>query len=120
LTTIRRKPNALQAYSRSPENHDRSAQNPPRKTRPVDAQLRALQARAKHAERKADTRRKVIFGALGREHYEKNPESEFHHIMFRLLDEYVVRPSDRALFPELVEADLQRHATDTGSIRAAD
>ena len=40
--------------------------------------------------------------------------------MFRLLDEYVVRPSDRALFPELVEADLQRHATDTGSIRAAD
>jgi hypothetical protein len=120
LTPIRRKPNALQAYSRSPENHDRSAQNPPRKTRPVDAQLRALQARAKHAERKADTRRKVIFGALGREHYEKNPESEFHHIMFRLLDEYVVRPSDRALFPELVEADLQRHATDTGSIRAAD
>ena len=41
--------------------------------------------------------------------------------MFRLLDEYVVRPSDRALFPELVEADLQRHATDTGSdfIRAS-
>jgi hypothetical protein len=110
--------NALQDHPPSPENHDRSAQNPPRKTRPVDAQLRALQARAKHAERKADTRRKVIFGALGREHYEKNPDSEFHHIMFRLLDEYVVRPSD--LFSELVEADLQRHATAAGSIRAAD
>ncbi|HEV7983414.1 MAG TPA: hypothetical protein VGP86_11005, partial [Xanthobacteraceae bacterium] len=84
----------------------------------LDAQLRALEARAKQAERKADTRRKVIFGALGREHYEKNPDSEFHHIMFRLLDEYVVRPSD--LFSELVEADLQRHATAAGSIRAAD
>jgi hypothetical protein len=71
----------------------------------LDAQLRALEARAKKTERKADTRRKVIFGALGREHYEKNPDSEFHHIMFRLL------------FPELVEADSadpQRPATDTG------
>jgi hypothetical protein len=80
----------------------------------LDAQLRALEARAKKTERKADTRRKVIFGALGREHYEKNPDSEFHHIMFRLLDEYVVRPHDRALFPELVDADSadpQRPAT---------
>jgi hypothetical protein len=83
----------------------------------LDAQLRALQARAKQAERKADTRRKVIFGALARGHYDKNPDSEFHHIMFRLLDEYVVRPHDRALFPELVDADSadpQRHATHTG------
>jgi hypothetical protein len=82
----------------------------------LDAQLRALEARAKKTERKADTRRKIIFGALGREHYEKNPDSEFHHIMFRLLDEYVVRPHDRALFPELVEADREsaRHTGSTG------
>ena len=71
----------------------------------LDAQLRALEARNKQAERKADTRRKVIAGALACEHYEKNPDSEFHRIMFRLLDEYVVRPHDRALFPELVDAD---------------
>ena len=71
----------------------------------LDAQLRALEARNKQAERKADTRRKVIAGALALEHYEKNPDSEFHRIIFRLLDEYVVRPYDRALFPELGDAD---------------
>jgi hypothetical protein len=84
----------------------------------LDAQLRALDARNKKAERKADTRRKVIFGAIAREHYDQNPDSEFRRIMFRLLDEYVVRPHDRALFPELVEADAanpERHAPDTGS-----
>ena len=67
----------------------------------LDAQLKALEARSKQAERKADTRRKVIAGALALEHFEKNPDSEFGRIMFRLLDEYVVRPHDRALFPGL-------------------
>ena len=71
----------------------------------LDAQLRALEVRSKQAERKADTRRKVIAGALALEHYEKNPDSEFRRILRRLLDEYVVRPHDRALFPELDETD---------------
>ena len=80
----------------------------------LDAQLRALEARNKQAERKADTRRKVIAGALALEHYEKNPDSEFHRIIFRLLDEYVVRPHDRALFPELLggDADSAQPAAD--------
>jgi hypothetical protein len=83
----------------------------------LDNQLKALEAREQKAQRKADTRRKVIFGALAREHYEKNPDTEFHRIMFRLLDEYVVRPHDRALFPELVEADASNSANQaqTGS-----
>ena len=67
----------------------------------LDAQLRALEARNKQAERKADTRRKVIAGALALEHFEANRDSEFGRVMFRLLDEYVVRPHDRALFPDL-------------------
>ena len=71
----------------------------------LDAQLRALEARDKQAERKADTRRKVIAGALALEHYEKNRDSEFGRVMFRLLDEYVVRPHDRALFPDLPSPD---------------
>jgi hypothetical protein len=71
----------------------------------LDAQLRALAATQKQAERKADTRRKVIAGALALEHYEKNRDSEFGRILFRLLDEYVVRPHDRMLFPELPEPD---------------
>jgi hypothetical protein len=71
----------------------------------LDAQLRALEARNKQAERKADTRRKVIAGALALEHFGANRDSEFARIMFRLLDEYVVRPHDRALFEVLVNAD---------------
>jgi hypothetical protein len=71
----------------------------------LDAQLKALEAKQKSAERKADTRRKVIAGALALEHYEKNRDSDFGKIMFRLLDEYVVRPHDRALFPELPEPE---------------
>lgn len=67
----------------------------------LDAQLKALEARNKQAQRKADTRRKVIAGALALEHFEANRDSEFGRIMFRLLDEYVVRPHDRALFPDL-------------------
>jgi hypothetical protein len=67
----------------------------------IDAQLRAIEARNKQAERKADTRRKVIAGALALEHFERNRDSEFGRIMFRLLDEYVVRPHDGALFPDL-------------------
>ena len=74
-----------------------------KKREQLDAQLRALEARNKQAERKADTRRKVIAGALALEHYEKNRDSEFGRVMFRLLDEYVVRPHDRALFPDLTQ-----------------
>jgi hypothetical protein len=71
----------------------------------LDAQMKALEAREKQAERKADTRRKVIAGALALEHFEKNPESEFGRQLFRLLDEYVVRPHDRVLFAFLPETE---------------
>jgi hypothetical protein len=72
-----------------------------RKRDQLDAQLKALAARDKQAQRKADTRRKVIAGALALEHFQENPDSEFGRIMFRLLDEYVGRPHDRALFAYL-------------------
>lgn len=98
-----------------------------RKRDQLDAQLKALEARNKQAERKADTRRKVIAGALALEHFEKNRDSDFGRIMLRLLDEYVVRPHDRALFPDLPSpdsaegrpgdtgAEFARAARDTGS-----
>jgi hypothetical protein len=82
------------------------------------AQLKALEAREKQAERKADTRRKVIAGALALEHFEKNSDSEFGRTLFRLLDEYVVRPHDRALFPFLLEPeplDPERGSADPGA-----
>ena len=84
----------------------------------LDAQLKALEARKKQAERKADTRRKVIAGALALEHFEKNRDSEFGRVMLRLLDEYVVRPHDRALFPDLPTPEPvspQMRPADTGA-----
>jgi hypothetical protein len=84
----------------------------------LDAQLKALEARNKLDERKADTRRKVIAGALALEHFEKNRDSEFGRVMFRLLDEYVVRPHDRALFPGLPRpetAEPQMRPADAGA-----
>src|ERR1700687_2348442 len=79
----------------------------------LDAQLRALEARSKQAERKADTRRKVIAGALALEHFEANPNSEFARVLFRLIDEYVVRPHDRPLFPFLPSLEPALPEADT-------
>jgi hypothetical protein len=59
---------------------------------------RAREAKKTQTERKANTQRKVVAGALATEHFEKNRDSEFGRVMFRLLDEYVVRPHDRMLF----------------------
>ena len=73
----------------------------------LDAQLRMLEARRKEAERKADTRRKVIAGALALEHFEANRDSEFARVLFRLMDEYVVRPHDRVLFPFLPDSTME-------------
>jgi hypothetical protein len=63
---------------------------------------------------KPNTRRKVIAGALALEHFEKNRDSEFGRIMFRLLDEYVVRPHDRALFPDLPAPEVHDGHDDSG------
>jgi hypothetical protein len=78
----------------------------------LDAQMKLLDARRKQSERKADTRRKVIAGALALEHFEANRESEFARVLFRLMDEYVTRPYDRVLFPF-----LSAPATDNGESR---
>ncbi|WP_226019379.1 hypothetical protein [Novosphingobium sp. FKTRR1] len=69
----------------------------------IAAQLKAAEAREKETVRKSDTRRKVIAGALAVEHMDKNPKSEFAKVLGNLLNEYVTRPGDRALFPSLPE-----------------
>jgi hypothetical protein len=60
-------------------------------------QLKALNARETAQERKNDTRRKVIAGALALEHRAKNPGDDFSKKLDALLHEYV-KPNDRALF----------------------
>lgn len=67
----------------------------------IAAQIKLLDAREKEQARKNDTRRKVIAGALALEHAQKNPDSAFAGQLSRLLDEYVTRPAERALFPAL-------------------
>jgi len=64
----------------------------------IDAQLADLTAREKLAERKRDTRRKVIMGALAGFHMRKNPNSDFAKKLASLIDEYVIGDRERALF----------------------
>ena len=62
----------------------------------IEAQLRDLNARERLRERKDDTRRKIIAGALALEHAEIDPG--FQATLLKLLNRYVVRSQDRALF----------------------
>jgi hypothetical protein len=71
------------------------------KMRQLAAQEAAIVARQKEQDRKDDTRRKVIAGALALEHMSANPSSEFASVLNRLLNEYVKRPAERALFAGL-------------------
>jgi hypothetical protein len=63
----------------------------------VQRDLRLARAAQQDQVRRDDARRKIIAGALALEHFEKNRDSEFGKIMFRLLDEYA-RSDDRHLF----------------------
>ncbi len=87
----------------------------------LEARIGRLEAREKAFRRKDDTRRKVIVGALALTHLERNPGSDFASLIGRLLDEYVRRPRDRALFeflPETVTEEGQDDGRDSGTIRA--
>jgi len=80
------------------------------KMKQLAAQAAAIEARQKEQDRKDDTRRKVIAGALALEHLHANPESEFASVLNKLLGEYVKRPADRALFPSLAEISEEESA----------
>ena len=69
--------------------------------RQLEEKIKSTSAEVKTDERKNDTRRKVIVGALAYEHMTKNPDSDFAKVLLRLMDEYVVREDSRSLFPEL-------------------
>jgi hypothetical protein len=75
-----------------------------KKQEEIAAELKQLKAREKQTERKADTRRKVIAGALALEHLAKHPDSEFARVLSSLLDNCVEERS-RYLFPFLPKRD---------------
>ena len=62
----------------------------------LDARLKQLALHEAKQNRKDDTRRKIIAGALILEHAEIDPE--FAPVLAKLLNRYVTRPQDRALF----------------------
>ena len=62
----------------------------------IAARIQKKKAEAKAAERKRDTRRKVIAGALALDHAAIDPI--FGSDLKRLIDTHVKRPEDRALF----------------------
>lgn len=66
------------------------------KKRQIEAQIQKYRARERVEERKKDTRRKIIAGALALEHASTNPE--FRAALHRLIREHVTREGDKALF----------------------
>ena len=60
------------------------------------AQITRTKAQVRSADRKRDTRRKIIAGALALEHADK--DTEFGKALHYLLDTHVTRPQDRELF----------------------
>lgn len=58
--------------------------------------LSALETRAKNRERKTDTRRKIVVGAIALETARR--DAAFKAQLWKLLDEFVERPLDRELF----------------------
>ena len=63
----------------------------------LDARIKDIQAREREEERKKDTRRKIIAGALALEHAAIDPDG-FGAALRDLLEKHVNRAADRALF----------------------
>jgi hypothetical protein len=73
------------------------------KLQKLQAQKKALEARIRQEEnrenvrkRKIDTRRKILAGAAVLEEAEKMPD--FKNSLYGLLNKFLIRPDDRALF----------------------
>ena len=64
----------------------------------IKEQIKARDARERTKERKLDTRRKVILGALIQTHITKNPNDPTAKLASRLIDEYVIGNKERELF----------------------
>ena len=62
----------------------------------LKARIQKKKAQVRGAERKKDTRRKIIAGALALEH--ATQDQQFQATMTKLLNEHVTRPEDRKLF----------------------
>jgi multidrug resistance efflux pump len=71
----------------------------------LDAQIKQAESRARSQRRKDDTRRKILIGAVIKEHIEMHPDGKFAEAVHTLLDRYVTRPNDRQLLNMDTPAD---------------
>ena len=62
----------------------------------LDARIQKKRAAVRTRQRKLDTRRKIIAGALALEH--ASIDQAFGTTLKRLIDQHVTRPDDRKLF----------------------
>lgn len=83
----------------------------------LDARLKQLALQETKQQRKDDTRRKIIAGALILEHAETDPD--FAPILAKLLNRYVTRPQDRALFHFLDDRQPDASPAPSDSFSAA-
>lgn len=77
------------------------------KRKQIDAQIQQANAIDRVKRRKADTRRKIIVGALAIENMELHPHSDFTRELQGLLHQHVTRSKDRELIglPPIRAAD---------------
>ena len=61
----------------------------------IKARIKDLEAREKQKARKAETRKKIIVGAIAISHMELNPASPFAIELKQILNQYVTKPQDR-------------------------
>ena len=64
----------------------------------IRARIQREKARISAQERKQDTRRKIIAGALALAHAQQHPESDFARQLNVLIGQHVTKDQDRALF----------------------
>ena len=84
------------------------------KRKQIDAQIQKANAVERQKRRKADTRRKIIAGALAIEHMELHPNGDFARELQNLMHQHVTRPKDRELMglaPLNVTADFSKTKT---------
>lgn len=82
-----------------PETPEQRLARLTQKAAQLQARIQTERGRIRDAERKKDTRRKIIAGALALEHATRDPAWKAQ--LDSLLSEYVTREEDRALFDAL-------------------
>jgi hypothetical protein len=66
------------------------------KKRQIEERIRVAETREREDDRKKDTRRKILAGAVVLEEAAKKPE--FHQELMRMIGGFLTRPADRKLF----------------------